>query len=142
MDDISIHVSHESEAKEANFKEKYMMLVGHRLIQFNSEDDTKERGILNCKNARLKKTHLKDSVTKMWGFILMAKGQCLQFYNTDEQVIKDWIQAFKSTAVLIDLKDEFNFGGLLGKGSFAKVHSCTRKSDPNGQKYALKTMEK
>ena len=61
-----------------------MMLVGHMLIQFNSEDDTMERGILNCKYARLKKTHLKDANTKMWGFILMAKGQCLQFYYTDE----------------------------------------------------------
>jgi hypothetical protein len=130
MDDISVQSNQQqsnSEMQKApNFKQKYMMLVGHRLIQFNSEDDTMERGILNCKYARLKKTHLKDSTTKMWGFILMAKGQCLQFYNTDQQVIKDWIEAFKTTAIFLDLKDEFILGGLLGRGNFAKVHSCTR----------------
>jgi hypothetical protein len=109
-----------------------MMLVGHRLIQFGSEDDQMERGILNCKYARLKKTHLKDSNTKLFGFILMAKGQCLQFYNEDQDVIAEWIEAFKTTAILLDLKDEFSIGELLGRGNFAKVHSCTRWSDPGG----------
>lgn len=33
-------------------------------------------------------------------------------------------------------------GPLLGRGNFAKVHSCTRKSDPTETKYALKTIEK
>ena len=36
-----------------------------------------ERGILNIKYARLKKTHLKDKDQKIFGFILMAKGQSL-----------------------------------------------------------------
>lgn len=112
------------------------------MIQFNSKDDHMERGILNCKYARLKKTHLKDSKTKLFGFILMAKGQTLQFYNEDEEVIQNWIEALKSTAVLLDLKDEFKMGSLLGRGNFAKVHSCTRQNDPDGKIYALKTIEK
>jgi hypothetical protein len=33
-------------------------------------------------------------------------------------------------------------GVLLGRGNFAKVHSCTRKKDPTETKYALKTIEK
>ena len=41
---------------------------------FNESDDPMEKGILYIKNARLKKTHLKDKVTKLFGFILMAKG--------------------------------------------------------------------
>jgi hypothetical protein len=40
------------------------------------------------------------------------------------------------------LKDEFMLGPLLGRGNFAKVHSCTRKSDPDEVKFALKTIEK
>jgi hypothetical protein len=44
--------------------------------------------------------------------------------------------------ILLDLKDEFKMGELLGRGNFAKVHSCTRKGDPDETKYALKTMEK
>jgi hypothetical protein len=42
----------------------------------------------------------------------------------------------------LDLKEEFNLGPLLGRGNFAKVHSCTRKDDENEEKYALKTIEK
>ncbi len=42
----------------------------------------------------------------------------------------------------MDLKEEFNLGPLLGRGNFAKVHSCTRKDDDNEEKYALKTIEK
>ena len=48
--------------------------MNDKLIQFSNEDDEMERGILNIKYARLKKTHLKDDKTKLWGFILMAKG--------------------------------------------------------------------
>lgn len=33
-------------------------------------------------------------------------------------------------------------GSLLGRGNFAKVHSCTRKNDDTDFKYALKTIEK
>jgi serine/threonine protein kinase len=101
-----------------------------------------ERGILNCKYARLKKTHLKDNSTKLFGFILMAKGQCLQFYNENQDLINQWIEAFKTTAILLDLKEEFKLGPLLGRGNFAKVHSCTRQNDPGGQTFALKTIEK
>jgi hypothetical protein len=60
-----------------------MILVGTRIIEFANEEDTMERGILNIKYARMKKTHLKDSQKKLYGFILMAKGKCLQFYNED-----------------------------------------------------------
>jgi serine/threonine protein kinase len=48
----------------------------------------------------------------------------------------------KSSCILLDLKEEFNLGPLLGRGNFAKVHSCTRKDDDNEEKYALKTIEK
>ena len=50
------------------------MFVDDKIIQFGSEDDKMESGILHIKYARLKKTHLKDSDTKLYGFILMAKG--------------------------------------------------------------------
>ena len=109
---------------------------------FNSDDDTMERGILQIKYARLKKTHLKDANTKLFGFILMAKGLFLQFYHTEQAEINKWIHALKDTVIMLDIKDEFMLGPLLGKGNFAKVHSCTRKKDPKEIKYALKTIEK
>jgi hypothetical protein len=53
------------------------VFVENKLIQFNDDEDFMERGVLHIKYARLKKTHLKDSNTKLFGFILMAKGLCL-----------------------------------------------------------------
>jgi hypothetical protein len=44
--------------------------------------------------------------------------------------------------IFIDLKDEFKIGSLLGRGNFAKVHCCTRKNDPDGTKFALKSIQK
>ena len=40
----------------------------------NNDDDFQEKGVLHIKYARLKKTYLKDRNTKLFGFILMAKG--------------------------------------------------------------------
>lgn len=42
---------------------------------------------------------------------------------------------------MLDLKEEFTIGKLLGRGNFAKVHLCMRRSD-EGMQYALKTMQK
>ena len=47
----------------------------------------------------------------------------------------------KRFVVLLDLKEEFVIGKLLGRGNFAKVHLCHRQKDPK-TKYALKTMQK
>ena len=72
----------------------------------------------------------------------MQKGLSLQFFSESEQVQKDWIEALKSSCILMDVKEEFDIGAELGRGNFAKVHECTRWSDPTKKKYALKTMEK
>jgi hypothetical protein len=57
-------------------------------------------------------------------------------------VIDDWINALKDTVILLDIGDEFEFGPLLGRGNFAKVHSVVRKGDEMETKYALKSIEK
>jgi serine/threonine protein kinase len=130
------------EKNQANFKQKYFVYTENKLIQFCDDDDTHERGVLQIKYARLKKTHIKDNKTKLYGFILMAKGLYLQFFHTQKEEIDKWIEALKQSCILLDLKDEFMLGSLLGKGNFAKVHSCERKNDPDKVKYALKTIEK
>ena len=116
--------------EEANFKQHYFIYVDHMLIQFKHEEDTRERGILHIKYARLKKTHIKDNKMKLYGFILMQKGLNLQFFSEEESVQKAWIEALKSSCILLDVKEEFEIGELLGRGNFASVHECTRRSDP------------
>jgi calcium/calmodulin-dependent protein kinase I/calcium-dependent protein kinase len=77
----------------------------------------------------------------MYGFILMAKGNMIEFYSQNQETCNEWIEALKLSVVMLDLKDEFQLKQLLGQGNFAKVHLCHRKSDDKTM-YALKTMEK
>ena len=94
------------------------------------------------KNCRLKKHYFKDTTQKyLYGFIIMAKGKTMDFYNDQADVRDNWINGMKRFVILLDLKEEFSIGRLLGRGNFAKVHLCTRKTDLT-VKYALKTMQK
>jgi len=105
--------------KTAIFKERYLCLVDDKLVQFRSETDQTSPKILHLKNARLKKTHLKDDKQKLFGFILIAKGVAFWFYDLDEVVIQRWVEALKQVCILSDIKAELKFGELLGKGAFA-----------------------
>ena len=46
--------------------------------------------------------------------------------------------------VLLDVKDEYQIGQVIGNGNFAKVHACHRKKPrgDNEEKFALKTVGK
>lgn len=50
------------------------------------------------------------------------------------------MEKLKDSIVLVDLKEDYNIGSLIGKGNFAKVHMCRKKSDEKS--YALKSVEK
>ena len=71
----------------------------------------------------------------------MAKSKTVDFYVDTIEKRREWIEAMKKFVVLLDLKDEFAISRLLGRGNFAKVHLCHRKTDMSS-KYALKTMQK
>jgi hypothetical protein len=71
----------------------------------------------------------------------MAKHRQIEFFTTSVTEQIEWIQAFKPSVILLDLKEELVLKSLIGRGNFAKVHLCNRKGDPV-TKYALKTMEK
>ncbi len=94
------------------------------------------------KNSRLKRHYFKDEQGKyMYGLILMAKCRTVDLYVDSIDEREAWIKALKNFVVLLDLKEEFHVGRLLGRGNFAKVHLCNRKSDLKTS-YALKTMQK
>jgi len=79
----------------------------------------------------------------MFGFILMAKGLMFEFYVKNDRNLRDsWVDAFKHSVVLLDLKEDFDIFELLGRGNFAKVHLCQKKVDATKKKFALKTIEK
>jgi calcium/calmodulin-dependent protein kinase I len=97
---------------------------------------------MNVKNCRLKKHYFKDTEGKyMYGLIMMARSKTVDFYLETLEERESWVNAMKKFIVLLDLKDEFSIGKILGRGNFAKVHLCNRRSDLT-TKYALKTMQK
>ena len=65
----------------------------------------------------------------IYGFILMAKGNQLELYHHNKEFVQQWISAFKDSVILIDLKEDYMIGQMIGKGNFAKVHLCKRKDD-------------
>ena len=97
-------------------------------------------GVLNIKNARLKRLHIKDETRYVWGFTLMAKGALHEFFHQEKIVCETWVQQLKLSVVLLDLKDTYAIEQLIGKGNFAKVHSCHNKLSQ--EKFALKSIEK
>ena len=70
----------------------------------------------------------------------MAKGNSIELYHHNKQFIQQWIEALKDAVILIDLKEDYLIGQMIGKGNFAKVHLCKRKADD--QTFALKSVEK
>ncbi len=97
---------------------------------------------MTVKNCRIKKHYFKDTEGKyMYGLIMMARSRTIDFYVETLEEREAWVNAMKKFIILLDLKDEFSIGKILGRGNFAKVHLCTRKSD-HTTKYALKTMQK
>ena len=56
----------------------------------------------------------------------MAKGKTIDFYVDTVEEREQWINAMKKFVILLDLKEEFDIGKLLGRGNFAKVHLCHR----------------
>lgn len=70
----------------------------------------------------------------------MAKGNQVELYHHNKEFVQQWITALKDSVILIDLKEDYLIDKLIGKGNFAKVHLCKRKSDSGV--FALKSVEK
>ena len=76
--------------------------------------------MLDLDNCRLKQTCFKDKYdTRMYSFSLMAKGTVIEFFIPRSTEQREWIEAMKPYVILVDLKNEFNIGKLIGKGSSA-----------------------
>ena len=75
---------------------------------------------MDIKNCRLKKNILKETSKKcMYGFILLAKSNMIDFYVDNEEDFQRWITVMKNFVILLDWKEELKLGPLLGEGHFA-----------------------
>lgn len=55
----------------------------------------------------------------MYGFILLAKSNVIDFYVDNEEDFQSWITVMKNFVILLDWKEELKLGPLLGEGHFA-----------------------
>lgn len=46
----------------------------------------------------------------IYGFILMAKGNSIELYHHEKEVIIQWINALKDSVILVDLKEDYLIG--------------------------------
>ena len=70
----------------------------------------------------------------------MAKGNQIEFYHPNKVFVETWIEKLKDSVILVDLKEDYHIGQMIGKGNFAKVHMCRSKTDDKS--FALKSVEK
>ena len=49
----------------------------------------------------------------------MAKGTSIELYSSNQEEIESWIEALKSSVILLDLTNEYTIGKLLGRGASA-----------------------
>ena len=70
----------------------------------------------------------------------MSKGNQVELYHHNKEFVLQWITALKDSVILVDLKEDYLINQMIGKGNFAKVHLCKRKSDQGV--FALKSVEK
>ena len=93
-----------------------------------------------CKNSD--RTYFRDqaiqikSLNKSYYFMSALKTESI----TKRKDVYEWYESFKRYCTLLNLKSYYEIGNLLGKGNFARVYEAMKFN--NGQKYALKTIEK
>ena len=93
--------------------------------------------MLNC---RVKKVNQRDvRGVYLWGFILMAHNNLIEFYTTKIKERDLWIHHLAQFVVFLDVKDDYAISKLIGNGNFAKVHLCQVKQNL-AQKFAMKTV--
>ncbi len=67
------------------------------------------------------------------------EGQC-DLFIVNQQEEEAWLEQLKRVCIGSNISAYYNFGKLIGKGNFAKVHIARKKVDE--QVYAVKTIEK
>ena len=82
---IVIKKDNDGSEAEATFRERFFIYSEHKLIRFKDDEKEKAISFLDIKFARLKKKSLRFNDTKVWGFLLMAKGNKLIFYLRTEE---------------------------------------------------------
>jgi len=122
-------------------KEQNFILYLHYLAIYPEEENSKEKSdakkqklVLQFKNPRLR--ILENGIK----FRLIGYKNYYDFTCISAEDFNVWIEKLKRICINTGILENFVFGKVLGKGSFAKVHLANYKF--NGKHCAIKTIEK
>ena len=71
----------------------------------------------------------------------MARNKVVEFYSLSVEDRESWVESMKGFVVILDVKEHYTIGQLIGNGNFARVNVCHKKKDLS-KKFALKTVRK
>ncbi|CAD8078443.1 unnamed protein product [Paramecium sonneborni] len=81
-----------------------------------------------------------NSDETLYGFRLSYQGKSLEIFTSDKNNYEIWKSHFRLNCILNNFHDAFSVQKMIGKGSFAKVYSATKKE--NNNQYAIKAFSK
>ncbi|CAD8163793.1 unnamed protein product [Paramecium octaurelia] len=81
-----------------------------------------------------------NSDETLYGFRLSYQGKSLEIFTSDKTNYEVWKSHFRLKCIMNNFHDAFSVSKMIGKGSFAKVYSATKKE--NNNQYAIKAFSK
>ncbi|CAK82353.1 unnamed protein product (macronuclear) [Paramecium tetraurelia] len=81
-----------------------------------------------------------NSDETLYGFRLSYQGKSLEIFTSDKANYEIWKTHFRLNCIMNNFHDAFSVSKMIGKGSFAKVYSATKKE--NNNQYAIKAFSK
>lgn len=76
----------------------------------------------------------------VFGFSLTGREKSIDFFCLSELARNYWMERLKRVCVLLNIHNFYNFGKIIGHGSFAKVHIGYHKI--GGNELAIKSITK
>ncbi|CAD8188689.1 unnamed protein product [Paramecium pentaurelia] len=77
---------------------------------------------------------------KKYGIRIIRNQRCREFYSRSKEINQKIWEELKKQSLQITFKHDYDIQKMIGKGNFAKVYLCNKKSDK--QQFAVKVFEK
>ncbi|CAD8070928.1 unnamed protein product [Paramecium sonneborni] len=78
---------------------------------------------------------------KKYGFKIVRNQRCRELYSRSKELNQKIWEELKKYSLQITFKQDYQIEKMIGKGNFAKVYLCNKKSEKQ-QQYAVKAFEK
>ncbi|CAD8170451.1 unnamed protein product [Paramecium octaurelia] len=119
-------------------------IYGSKLIKLRPNKKTLHQINLNksrIEQIKYKNDQEKESCNrKKYGIRIVRNQKCREFYSRSQEINQKIWEELKKQSLQITFKQDYDIQKLIGKGNFAKVYLCNKKS--NKLQFAVKVFEK